>query len=306
MSAFAKLNRGNDLDRIKKRIEETLNNGFENKDDDRFWQPTVDKAGNGMAIIRFLQAGEVDGGDDGDPFVKTFKHGFKGPGGWFIEECLTTIEQKCPVCEMNSKLWNSGVESDKKIVSGSGNEQPGTKRKLHYISNILVISDPANPENDGKLKLFRYGSKIFEKINEAMHPSFEDEVAFNPFNYWTGANFKLKIRKVDGYRNYDRSEFETPSELYGGDEKKLEALFKAQHSLKVFVDPDKFKSYDDQKARLNLVMGLGESKPKTPTRNDENASERRIEAPMGTQAKDSDNDSDMDYFRSLAEEDISY
>lgn len=212
--------------------------------DDRLWRAETDKTGNGYAEIRFLPA--PDGEDL--PWARVWHHGFRGPGGWYIENSLTTIGLKDPVSEMNSLLWNSGSDKDKSIARDR-------KRKLSYISNILVVSDPKHPENEGKVFLFKYGKKIFEKIQEAMNPQFQDEKPLNPFDFWTGANFKLKIRQVEGYTNYDKSEFATPSPLLGGDDAALEKLWKKEYSLKEFTDPKSFKSYDELKARLEVVLG---------------------------------------------------
>jgi hypothetical protein len=212
--------------------------------DERMWKPSVDKAGNGYAVIRFLP--EVQGEDS--PFVSVYSHTFKGKGGWFYENCPTTIGEKCPVCAANTELWNSGVEDDKNIARQR-------KRKLVYISNILVVEDPANPENKGKVFLYQYGPKIFQKIQSLAHPEFQDEVAVDPFNFWTGADFKLKIRNVGGYTNYDRSEFATPAPLFGGDDKKLEELWKKQYPLKPFVDKSQFKSFDELNARFKKSVG---------------------------------------------------
>ena len=212
--------------------------------DDRFWKPELDKSSNGYAVIRFLPA--VDGEDI--PWARLFSHGFKGPGGWYIENSRTTLGEKDPVSEMNTQLWNSGVESDKDIARNR-------KRRLNYISNILVVSDPANPQNEGKVFLYKYGKKIFDKINEAMNPEFDDETPVNPFDFWEGANFKLKVRKVAGFINYDKSEFESTSAVYDGDDAKLEELWKTQYALSEFTDPSNFKSYDELKTKLNQVVG---------------------------------------------------
>ena len=212
--------------------------------DDRFWKPTLDKASNGMAVFRFLPAPE----NEDMHWAKLYTHAFKVGGRWYIENSRTTIGEKDPVSEMNSELWNSGLESDKDIARDR-------KRKLSYISNILVLKDPGAPENEGKVFLYKYGVKIFNKIQEAMQPEFDDEDPINPFDYWAGANFKLKVRKVGGYINYDKSEFESPSELLGGDDGKLEELWKTQHSLQAFVAPDQFKTYDELKKKLQEVVG---------------------------------------------------
>jgi hypothetical protein len=212
--------------------------------DDRMWRAETDKTGNGYAEIRFLPSPD----SEDLPWARIWNHGFRGPGGWYIENSLTTIGLKDPVSEMNSQLWASGSDDDKKIARDR-------KRKLSYISNIYVVSDPKNPQNEGKVFLFRYGKKIFEKIQEAMNPQFQDEKPMNPFDFWNGATFKLKIRQVEGYTNYDRSEFAAPSALLGGDDAALEKLWKTQYSLKEFTDPKNFKSYDELKARLEMVLG---------------------------------------------------
>lgn len=213
--------------------------------DDRLWKPTVDKAGNGYAVIRFLPAPE---GED-LPWVRYWDHGFKGPSGkWYIENSLTSIGQQDPVSEMNTQLWNSGIESDKQIARER-------KRRLHYVSNILVISDSASPENEGKVFLYKYGKKIFDKIMDVMQPQFEDEQPVNPFDFWAGANFKLKIRQVEGYRNYDKSEFDASTELFDGDDAKLETVFASSNSLKEFIDPSTYKTYGELKKKLYDVLG---------------------------------------------------
>ncbi len=211
--------------------------------DERLWKPTMDKTGNGYAVIRFLPA--PDGEDM--PWAKVWNHAFQGPTGqWYIENSLTTIGQKDPVSEMNSAYWNSGVESDKEIARKQ-------KRKLQYFSNIYVVQDPSNPENEGKVFLYRFGKKIFDKIVEAMQPAFEDETAINPFDFWEGANFKLKLRTVDGYWNYDKSEFDAPSTLLDDDDA-LEKLWKTQYSLTDFTASTNFKSYNELKTRLTSVL----------------------------------------------------
>jgi hypothetical protein len=228
------------------KLQEELEKSNKTNDykDDRFWRPTLDSASNGYAVVRFLPA--VEGEDI--PWVKLYSHAFKGKGGWFIHNCPTTLGEKCPVCEGNSELWNSGTESDKRIARDR-------KRKLTYISNILVVEDPAAPQNKGKVFLFKYGKKIFEKIQEQMNPEFQDESAVNPFDFWKGANFKLKIRKVDGYVNYDKSEFSAASELFDGDDAKLEALWKKQYALKEFINPKEFKSYSELKTKFVDALG---------------------------------------------------
>ena len=210
--------------------------------DDRLWKPEVDKAGNGYSVIRFLPAPE---GED-LPWAKVWNHAFQGTGGWFIENCLTTVGQQCPVCERNRDLWNSGVDANKDIVRDR-------KRKLSYYSNIYIVKDTAHPENEGKVFLYKYGAKIFDKITAAMQPEFEDEQPIDPFDFWNGANFKLKIKKVAGYWNYDSSEFDRPGPLLDDDDA-MEALWKQEYSLEEFVAPKNFKSYDDLSNRLNSVL----------------------------------------------------
>ena len=211
--------------------------------DDRLWKPVLDKAGNGYAVIRFLPA--VDGEDL--PWAKVWNHAFQGPTGqWYIENSLTTISQKDPVSEHNTRLWNTGLESDKEIARKQ-------KRKLQYFSNIYVVSDSKHPENDGKVFLYRYGKKIFDKVMEAMQPAFEDEKAINPFDFWEGANFKLKVRKVDGFWNYDKSEFADVSPLFD-DDAEIETLWKMQYPLAEFTAATNFKSYDELKTRLDTVL----------------------------------------------------
>ena len=213
--------------------------------DDRFWKPTVDEGGNGYAVIRFLPAGE---GQD-LPWVRYWDHFFKGPSGqWYIEKSLTTIGQNDPVSELNSRLWNSGIEDDKEIARKQ-------KRRLHYVSNILVVNDPSNPANNGKVFLYDFGKKIFDKIMDKMQPEFPGEEPVNPFDFWNGADFQLKIRNVAGYRNYDKSEFKAPSALYEADEVKLESTYNQMFDIAEFTDPASFKSYDELKGRLQVVLG---------------------------------------------------
>lgn len=300
MSSFANLKRNSSsLDKLTKAIEQISQPNAESgsKDDTRFWQPTVDKSGNGMATIRFLPAPAADG-DDALPWIRVFNHGFQGPGGWFIDNCLTTLNEKCPVCEHNSTLWNSGIEANKEIARKQ-------KRKLSYMANILVVSDPSNPQNEGQIKLFKFGKKIFDKISEAMNPEFADETPVNPFDLWEGANFKLKIRNVEGYRNYDKSEFSDKSPVYDGDDAKLEELWKSEFSLKEFTDKSKFKPYEQMKARLDKVLGFDGSPVNLKTKaedadispfkdDDVSVIDKKIAA---------SDDDDLDYFKNLAEQD---
>ena len=219
--------------------------------DNRFWQPEVDKSGNGYAVIRFLPA--PDGEDV--PFVRIFDHGFKGPNGqWYIEKSLTTIGKQDPVSEYNTQLWATGIQANQDQVRKQ-------KRKLNFISNIYVVSDKAHPENEGKVMLYKYGKKVFDKLNAAMNPEFDDEDPINPFDLWTGANFKLKIRNVEGYRNYDKSEFDSPAPLMD-DDSDLESLWKKEHSLQEFLKEEHYKSYDELKQKLHRVLGLdGSTRP---------------------------------------------
>ena len=291
--SFANLKRNRDsLDKLTKAIETTTQTAEAgSKDDTRFWQPTVDKSGNGMAVIRFLPAPSIDG-DDGLPWVRRFDHGFQGPGGWFIDNCLTTVGDKCPVCEHNSTLWNSGVEANKEIVRKQ-------KRRLSYVANIYGISDPSNPENEGTVRLYKFGKKIFDKISEVMNPEFPDETPLNPFDLWEGANFKLKIRNVEGYRNYDKSEFADKSALLDGDDDKLEAIYTKEHSLKDFTDKKHFKPYEQLKARLDKVLGFeGDAVPNIRAEDVELPTPvARAKAPVADTVDD-----DLDYFKSLAEQ----
>jgi hypothetical protein len=292
--SFANLKRqSGNLDKLSKAIEALSQTSEGSEKVDNFWRPEVDKSGNGMATIRFLPSAEKDG-EDALPWVKIFSHGFQGPGGWLIDNCLTTKNQQCPVCEHNSTLWNSGIEANKDVVRKQ-------KRKLNYVSNVYIVSDPKHPENEGKVFLFRYGKKIFDKISEAMNPQFEDELAVNPFDLWKGANFKLKIRKVEGYQNYDKSEFESAAPL-SSDDDELETIWKSQHSLQELTSDKEFKSYDDLKKRLDKVLGLNGEAPKTTVEQTKaknfDAKTKSTDSPF----KDDTEDDDMAYFSKLAEE----
>jgi hypothetical protein len=291
---FSKLKKSSgNLDKLTKAIEK-LNASDSSSNKDSYWKPEVDKAGNGMATIRFLPAPAVDG-DDGLPWVKLYSHGFQGPGGWLIDNCLTTKNHQCPVCEHNNKLWNSGIEANKDIVRKQ-------KRKLNYIANIYIVNDPKHPENNGTVKLFRFGAKIFDKITEAMNPQFEDEQAINPFDLWSGANFKLKITKVAGYQNYDKSEFESPSALLDDDEE-LEKIWKSEHSLQSLVDDKEFKAYDDLKARLEKVLGLNGEPPVAKTTVEQmKAQPAKKVSEDAPWEPDVSEDDDMAYFSKLADE----
>jgi hypothetical protein len=298
MSDFAQLkkNRSDSFQKLTAAAEKVNNTTSENsRGDDRFWKPTVDKAGNGSAIIRFLPAPT---GED-VPFVRYWDHGFQGPGGWYIEKSLTTLNEDDPVAELNRKLWNSGIDADKEVARKQ-------KRRLHYISNIYVVQDSGNPDNDGKVFLYQYGKKIFDKINDLMHPQFEDEEAVNPFDFWEGANFRLRIRNVEGYRNYDKSQFDSPSAL--ADDEQMEKLWSMEHSLQELVDRKNFKSYDELKARLMKVLGSVTPATQAATSEIEEApwSPPSAAAPevasVETSISDDDDDS-LEFFRKLANDD---
>ena len=229
--------------KLVKEVEKS-NNGGSGGADERFWKPEMDKSGVGSAVIRFLPAPE---GED-LPWVKLYSHAFQGPGGWYIENSLTTLGQKDPVSEYNTMLWNNGTDAGKDAARKQ-------KRKLTYIANIYVVKDPANPANEGRVMLYKFGKKIFDKITAAMQPEFEDEEAIDPFDFWQGANFKLKAKNVAGYRNYDSSEFARQDALLEDDDA-MEAIWKKEYSLEEFVAADQFKSYDDLKKRLDYVLGI--------------------------------------------------
>ena len=266
--------------------------------DERLWKPTMDKSGNGYAVIRFLPA---PNGED-LPWVKLWNHAFQGPTGqWYIENSLTTLGKNDPVSEYNSKLWNSGIETDKEIARKQ-------KRKLQYYSNIYVVSDSANPQNGGKVFLYRYGKKIFDKVMEAMQPAFEDETPVNPFDFWEGANFKLKLRKVDGYWNYDKSEFDNTSALLDGDDGALEEVFNGQYSLAEFTAPSNFKSYDELKTRLDMVLSgtVAANTTVETLMEDEPTAKPTVktkEEPVPTVSTVDDDDDAMSYFEKLVSED---
>jgi hypothetical protein len=293
-----------ELKRNSKSNFEALNNQLSKlntstkTEDDTYWKPTRDKAGNGFAIIRFLPAKE---GED-SPFVRIWDHGFQGPGGWYIENSLTTIGQQDAIAEYNSKLWNSGVDSDKEIARKQ-------KRRLSFHSNIRVIKDPANPENDGKEFKYKYGKKIFDKLNDSMNPvedPLDPKEPVNPFDMWTGANFKLKIRTVDGFPNYDKSEFESPSVL--GTDEELEEIYSNLYSLQVVIHPKNFKSPAELQARLTKVLGFSTStnSVKGVLMDDEEIDQAlpapKQKAKAAPKADSSSDDDDLAFFQKLAEE----
>lgn len=304
--ATLKKNRKSNFEKLTEELSKVAGGKVDfKKEDERFWYPAVDKAGNGYAVIRFLPAPQ---GED-IPFVRLFEHGFKGPSGsWYIENSLTTLGLPDPVSEYNSKLWNTGVEADK-------DKARKQKRKLSYFSNIYVIKDPANPENEGKVFLFRYGKKIFDKLYEANNPQFPDAKPMDPFDLWEGANFKVKIRQVEGYRNYDLSSFENPAPLFA-DDGRLERIWKQEHSLKDIVDAKNFKSYDELKAKFQRVMSLDEDS----VTNGYDREEAPVRAPKAAKAKAArahpeelpdelpeglpeGDDDDLNFFKNIAEDD---
>jgi hypothetical protein len=299
---------GSLTEKLIKQVEKMNDSG--SKDDDRFWKPVMDKSGVGSAVIRFLPASE---GSE-LPWAQVWSHAFQGSGGWLIDNCLTTLGQQCPVCEKNRVLWNSGSDSDKE-------EARKQKRKLSYYANIYVVRDPANPQNEGRVFLYKFGKKIFDKIMAAMQPEFDDEQPINPFDFWEGANFKLKLKKVAGYWNYDSSEFASPSPLLDDDDE-LEKIYKNLNNLNDFTDPKEFKSYEDLKKRLDYTLGLrGVPKsqdPETVAEEEEWERERRGETtsssssrspsyddmssiPVTSSADDEDEDDALSYFQKLAE-----
>ena len=266
--------------------------------DDRLWKPEVDKSGNGYAVVRFLPAPNKED----IPWVKMYSHAFQGPGGWYMENSLTTLGSKDPVSEHNSRLWNSGVDSDKEIARKQ-------KRKLSYYANIYVVKDPANPSNEGGVFLYKFGKKIFDKLQEAMQPEFEDETPVNPFDFWQGADFKIKIKKVAGFWNYDSSEFASPAPLLD-DDAALEAIWEKEYSLQELVSTSQFKSYEDLKTRLDYVLG---AKRSAPVVEEEDTSRGQVEdlgesrVPTRTAVavatrSDEDEDDALSYFQKLAEE----
>ena len=287
--SLASLKRKNNLDSLLDAAQKE-NAPQEKKSyvDERLWRPQLDKSGNGYAVIRFLPP--CDG--ENLPWAKLWSHAFQGPTGqWYIENSLTTLSQKDPVSEHNTRLWNSGVESDKEIARKQ-------KRKLQYYSNIYVVSDTKNPANEGKVFLYRFGKKIFDKLMEAMQPAFEDETPLNPFDFWTGANFKLKIRKVDGYWNYDKSEFDNVSTL-SDDDDELEKGYKSQYSLNEFTAPTNFKSYDELKTRLDMVLSGTVAVSTVETLMEDEPTAPAVVDTKAVSATDDEDDA-MSYFEKLA------
>ena len=288
-----KLKSTNNLDKLLNAVKEDSKDPSEKKSyvDERLWKPELDTSGNGYAVLRFLPA--IEGEDL--PWVKLFSHAFQGPTGqWYIENSRTTLGRgdvgKDPVSEYNTSLWNSGVETDKEIARKQ-------KRKLSYYSNIYIVSDSKNPHNEGKVFLFRYGKKIFDKLMAAMQPEFEDESPINPFDFWKGANFKLKIRKVDGYWNYDKSEFEAPSAILD-DDSAIERIWKEQYSLADFTAPSNFKSYEELKTRLDAVLS-GKQVVSNQTVEDEPIAQPKVDT-KPVESKQVEDEDTMDYFNKLA------
>ena len=295
---------GSNLEKLSKAVE-ALSSNDRKDDSNEYWKCVLDKSANGYAVIRFLPTAPSDADSDGLPWVKYYDHGFQGPGGWYIEKSLTSIGQDDPLGKYNSELWETGIESNKEICRKQ-------KRRLHYVSNIYVVKDPMHPENEGRVFKFTYGKKIFEKLTQAMNPQFEDEKPIDPFDLWEGANFKLKIRKVDGYQNYDLSTFDGPAPLFE-DDAKLEDVWKSEFSLKEILDPKNFKDYATLDARLKRVLGqTTQSKYKTAedynTKSLEDVEdekfitekviEKKSTAAFSTSSTDED-DSDLDYFKNL-------
>ena len=294
--ASLKKNRSKSLENLSQQLEKMTTKGYSDPEKEKYWTITRDSAGNGFAIIRFLPAPA----NEDVPFVPIWDHAFQGVGGWYIEKSLTTIKQDDPLSKFNSQLWNSGNESDKEQARKQ-------KRRLKYHSNILVIKDPAKPENEGKVFLFSYGKKIFDKLNDLMNPQFEDETPVNPFDFWEGANFRLKIREVEKYPNYDKSEFDSPSALFDGDDEKLEEVYNQLHSLKELTDASKFKSYEELESRLHRVLGVTGTTASDKTADDmidEDLDMSKIgktdDGPTIKEASVEDDDSDLDFFKNLA------
>jgi len=277
--------------KLVKEVEKMNNNGASG--DDRFWKLEVDKSGNGYAVIRFLPAPDKED----LPFVKLYSHAFQGPGGWYIENSLTTLGQKDPVSEYNSQLWNNGTDAGKELARKQ-------KRKLTYIANIYVVKDPTNPENEGQPFLYKFGKKIFDKLTAAMQPEFEDEEAIDPFDFWQGANFKLKAKNVAGYRNYDSSEFTAVTPLLDDDDA-LESVWKKEFSLKEFIAADQFKSYEELKTRLEYVLGSKRSNNviEEEEDTDRGSAEELVTAVTTPSSVNEDDDDDaLSYFQKLADE----
>ena len=301
--SFASLKKQSNLGSLTAKLVKEVEkvNNSSGGGDERLWKPELDKTGNGYAVIRFLPAPDKEE----IPWAKLYTHAFQGPGGWYIENSLTTVGGKDPVSDYNRELWNSGNESDKDTVRKQ-------KRKLSYYSNIYVVKDPTNPQNEGKVFLFKYGKKIFDKVMEAMQPEFEDETPINPFDFWQGANFKLKIVKKDGFWNYDKSEFDSLAPLLDDDDA-LEAIWKKEYSLAAVTAADQFKSYEDLERRLKYVLGKKPAQSRyIPDSELEDESEGKyavaektvaqaVSTPTPSTTVDKDEDDALSYFQKLAE-----
>ena len=301
--SFASLKKQSNLGSLTAKLVKEVEkvNNSSGGGDERLWKPELDKTGNGYAVIRFLPAPDKEE----IPWAKLYTHAFQGPGGWYIENSLTTVGGKDPVSDYNRELWNSGNESDKDVVRKQ-------KRKLSYYSNIYVVKDPTNPQNEGKVFLFKYGKKIFDKVMEAMQPEFEDETPINPFDFWQGANFKLKIVKKDGFWNYDKSEFDSLAPLLDDDDA-LEAIWKKEYSLAAVTATDQFKSYEDLERRLKYVLGKKPAQSRyIPDSELEDESEGKyavaektvteaVSTPTPSVTVDKDEDDALSYFQKLAE-----
>ena len=282
-----KQNRQSQLKSLTQELEKTQQSN--SYDDDRIWKCERDKSGNGYAVVRFLPPSE----DETTPWVRMFSHGFQGPsGGWYIENSLTTLNQKDPVSDYNTILWNNGTESGKEQARKQ-------KRRLNYFSNIYVIEDPAHPENEGKVFLFKYGKKIFDKVNDLMNPEFSDEEAVNPFDLWGGANFKLKIRMVDGFVNYDKSEFDSSTPMLD-DDSKLEEVWNTQYSLIELLEPSNFKTYDELKTKFERVMGLTEDPATKFDSSDFQTAEAPVVSPTVEATSEGNSEETLSYFQKLA------
>lgn len=299
-----KKSRSSSLDKLNSQLDKMTTKSYADPNEGKFWKPTRDKAGNGFAILRFLPA---PNGEE-MPFVRIWDHGFQGPTGlWYIENSLTTLSQDDPVSEYNSKLWNSGVESDK-------DQARKQKRRLKYVANVLVIKDSGNPANEGQVFMYSFGKKIFDKLNDLMNPQFEDETPVNPFDFWEGANFRLKIRQFEGYPNYDKSEFDGPSALFE-DDAEIEATWNKQHSLQEVIDPKNFKDYNELKQKLYRVLAL-DAEPSTPTMAVDDSDDMDLSSmgnsqgtaeptlapamPVSSSATVDDDDDDLSIFKELA------
>lgn len=295
--ADLKRNAASNFEKLNSELSKMASGRQTDPTEENLWKCGTDKVGNGFAVIRFLPA--PDGEDL--PFIRIWDHGFQGPGGWYIEKSLTTFPgEKDPLGEYNSELWNSGIDADKEQARKQ-------KRRLSYYANIYVVKDPANPDNEGKVFLYKFGKKIFDKLNDLMNPSFEDETPVNPFDLWTGANFRLKVRKVEGFPNYDKSEFDTPGPLLNDDDA-LEEVYKSEHSLQELLDRKHFKTYDELKARLDRVLGRTSSAPsgrreqtqeRTSFKEDSPKQEKEESPPFNI----SDDDDDISFFKNLTSDD---